>query len=63
MIRINLLAERKQKKQKAEIPNIRDQKRGLAFLTLLAIVTGTTILVMALVVFYLKCNNISISAN
>jgi len=57
MIRINLLAERKQKKQtKAEIPNIRDQKRGLTFLTLLAIATGTTILVMAMVVFYLKWN-------
>jgi len=55
MIRINLLAERKQKKQKkAEIPVTGEQKTGMAFLTLLAITTGTAILVMALVVFFLK---------
>jgi type IV pilus assembly protein PilN len=56
MIRINLLVERKQKKQKkVELPPlIGEQKKGLGFLTLLAIVTGTTILVMALVVFFLQ---------
>jgi type IV pilus assembly protein PilN len=56
MIRINLLTERKQKQQKkAEQPLlIGEEKRGPAFLTLLAIVTGATILVMALIVFFLK---------
>jgi type IV pilus assembly protein PilN len=56
MIRINLLAERKQTKQKkVELPPlIGEQKKGLGFLTLLAIVTGTTILIMALVVFFLQ---------
>jgi type IV pilus assembly protein PilN len=56
MIRINLLAERKQKKQKkVELPLlIGEQKKGLGFLTLLAVATGATILVMALIVFFLQ---------
>jgi len=57
MIRINLLVERKQKKQsRAEVPLLAEQKRAPAFLTLLLIVTGATILVMALLVFVLKSN-------
>ncbi len=55
MIRINLLAERKQKKQKkVEQSVVGEQRKGPAFLTLLAIVTGATVLVMVLVVFFLK---------
>ena len=55
MIRINLLVERKQKKQKkAEVYVAGEEKRGPAFLTLLAIVTGVTLLIMTLVIFFLK---------
>lgn len=57
MIRINLLAERKQKKQKkAEAPLAFEQKKALPFLTLLAIVTGAAILVMGLIYILLKSN-------
>jgi len=55
MIRINLLAERKLKKQKKLEPAVvGEHKKGPAFLTLLAIVTGVTLVIMALVVFLLK---------
>lgn len=55
MIRINLLAERKQKKQKkAEIPLAGEGKKGPAFLTLLAIVTGAAVLVMGIAFLLLK---------
>jgi type IV pilus assembly protein PilN len=55
MIRINLLAERKQKKQKkVEQSFAGEQTKGPAFLTILAGVTAATIVVMVLVVFFLK---------
>ena len=54
MIRINLLAERKQKKQKKVDLPFGETKKALPFPALLAIVTGVTILVVALVVVFLK---------
>ena len=54
MIRINLLVERKQKKlKKAALSVTGEERRGPAFLTLLAIITGVTLLIMGLVVFFL----------
>ncbi len=54
MIRINLLTERKQKKQKkAELP-FAGEKKKLPFLIVLAIVTGATVLIMGIIFFVLK---------
>lgn len=56
MIKVNLLTERKQKKQKkAELP-FAGEKKALPFLTILAIVTGATVLIMGIIFFILKTN-------
>lgn len=55
MIRINLLTERKQKKQnKGELPIAGETKKALPFLALLALVTGVTLIVVVLVIAFLK---------
>lgn len=55
MIRINLLTERKQKKQKkTEVPFAGEAKKPIPFLALLGIVTGVTLLIVVLVVVFLK---------
>ncbi|HMK55391.1 MAG TPA: PilN domain-containing protein [Dissulfurispiraceae bacterium] len=55
MIRINLLAERKQKRQKkADLPLAVEAKKPLPFLTLLGIVTGAALLLAVLAVVFLK---------
>ncbi|HTZ17934.1 MAG TPA: PilN domain-containing protein [Dissulfurispiraceae bacterium] len=57
MIRINLLSERKLKKQKkVQQLVVGEEKRGPAFLKIIAIVTGITIVIMASVIFFLKSN-------
>jgi type IV pilus assembly protein PilN len=55
MIRINLLTERKQKKQKKiELPLSGEGKKPLPFIALLGIVTGVVLLVVVLAVVFLK---------
>ncbi|MGO9379763.1 MAG: PilN domain-containing protein [Dissulfurispiraceae bacterium] len=55
MIRINLLTERKQKKQKKiELPLSGETKKALPLLAVLAIVTGVTLLVVVLIIALLK---------
>ncbi|HMK61614.1 MAG TPA: PilN domain-containing protein [Dissulfurispiraceae bacterium] len=55
MIRINLLAERKLKKQKkSDLPLAIEERRSLPFLTLLGIVSGAALLLAVLTIVFLK---------